>query len=174
MLSFTENIQTILKVVKDVSPKRVLDVGGGMGKYSILIREDSISSRAEAGDMSPETIIEIDCNEDTEYFINQKHHEGLYDKHYHTSVYDFKTPNDYDLILFIDTVEHWDKEETITLLKRFNGLKLISTPKNTVMYQEHYYGDSRHHCSQWSKEDFKDFEIVGDYSTDYSYILLIK
>ena len=37
--------------------------------------------------------------------------------------------NDYDLILFIDTVEHWDKEETKELFKKLNGKKLISTPK---------------------------------------------
>jgi len=171
MLSFTDNISTILKAVRDVNPKRVLDVGGGMGKYSVLIREDSISSRAERGDMSPTDIIEIDCNEDTEYFINQKHHDGLYNNHYHSSVFDFKTPNDYDLILFIDTVEHWNKEETIEMLKKFDGLKLISTPKQTVMYQEHFYGDSRHHITQWAKEDF---EIVSDYSTDNSHIFLIK
>ena len=174
MLSFIDNIPTILNAVKSVSPKRILDVGGGMGKYSILIREDSISSRAEGGDMSPEQIITIDCNEDTEYFINQKHHDGLYDKHYHSSVFDFKNPNDYDLVLFIDSVEHWNKEETIALLKKFNGIKLISTPKNTVMYDEHYYGDARHHCSQWTLEDFKEFELVGDYSNGNSYILLIK
>ncbi len=170
MLSYTQNIPTILRAIKESGAKRILDVGGGMGKYALLAREDNISSQAEAGDLSPKCSLTIDCCEDTKYFTEQKWHDGLYDNHYHSSVFDIKFPNNYDLILFIDTVEHWGLEETQSLLSKLNGRKLISTPKNTVMYTQEYYGDPRHHKTQWTADHFKGGK---DYSTPESYIFLI-
>jgi len=169
MLSYLDNIPTILKAVKDTGAKRILDVGGGMGKYAVLIREDNLSGRAEHGEIIPTNDLIIDCCEDTKYFTEMKSHDGLYDNHYHSSVFDMKFPNDYDLILFIDTVEHWDKEKTKELLSKLNGRKLISTPTNTVMYTEEYYGDPRHHCSQWNREDFDGI----NYSNNLSHIFVI-
>ena len=169
MLSYIENIPTILRIIKDSGARHILDVGGGMGKYAILIRENDLSSRAGQGEVVPVNDLVIDCCEDTKYFTGMKHHDGLYDHHFHKSVFKIPFKNDYDLILFIDTVEHWNKEETKELLGKLNGRKLISTPKNTVMYQEHFYGDERHHQSQWNTEDFKG----DDYSTNLSHIYLI-
>lgn len=169
MLSYIENIPTILDAVKKTGARRILDVGGGMGKYAILIRENDLSSRAEKGEIIPENDLIIDCCEDTKYFTEMKHHDGLYDNHYHKSVFEVPFENNYDLILFIDTVEHWDKEETKELLGKLNGKKLISTPKKTVMYQEHFYGDDRHHKSQWEAGDFNG----EDYSTVNSHIYII-
>jgi len=169
MLSYTENIPRILEAVKNSGARRILDVGGGMGKYAILIRENDISSRTKKGEIIPNNDLIIDCCEDTKYFIEMKHHEGLYDNHYHKSVFEIPFENNYDLILFIDTVEHWGKDETKELLYKLNGKKLISTPKNTVMYQEEFYGDPRHHQSQWNAEDFNGV----DYSTHLSHIYII-
>ena len=169
MLSYIENIESVLRAVKESGARRILDVGGGMGKYSLLIREDEVSSRAEMGDMSPVPQITIDCCEDTPYFTNKKHHETLYDNHFHQDVFDIPFENNYDLILFIDTVEHWDKEKTKELISRLNGKKLISTPRATVMYTQHFFGDPRHHISQWGDGDFSG----KNYSTSKSYIYLI-
>lgn len=168
MLSYLENIPTILDAVKKTGARKILDVGGGMGKYAILIRENDLSSRTEKGEIIPVNDLIIDCCEDTKYFTEMKHHDGLYDNHFHKSVFELPFKNDYDLILFIDTVEHWNKEETKELFKKLNGKKLISTPKNTVMYKEEFYGDPRHHQSQWNKEDFNG----KDFSTPLSYIYI--
>jgi 2-polyprenyl-3-methyl-5-hydroxy-6-metoxy-1,4-benzoquinol methylase len=169
MLSYIENIETILRAVKESGAKRILDVGGGMGKYALLIREDEVSSRAELGDMSPVPQIVIDCCEDTTYFTSKPHHHSLYDHHYHADVFTMPFPNDYDLILFIDTVEHWDKNKTKGLFEKLKGNKLISTPKGTVMYTQHFFGDERHHITQWGDADFNG----KNYSTQKSYIYLI-
>ncbi len=168
MLSFIENIPQILKAVRESGAKKILDVGGGMGKYALLIMEDEISSRAEAGDMSPIPDIIIDCCEDTEYFVNKKHHNSLYSKHIHQDVFSADI-NGYDLVLFIDTVEHWDKDKTKALLDSIKCKKLVSTPKNTVMYHQHFFGDPRHHISQWNADDFSG----KDYSTQFSHIFVI-
>ena len=168
MLSFTENITTILRAISESNAKSILDVGGGMGKYAILIRENDISSQAERGDMEPNRSIKINCCEDTEYFIKQEYHQYLYDSHTHISVFDKEEFTD-ELTIFIDTIEHWSKEKTLELFNKINGRILISTPKNTVMYTEHYYGDDRHHMTQWTQDDFVGWK---DYSTPQSYIFL--
>ena len=82
MLSFIENIPTILNAIKNTGARRILDVGGGMGKYAILIRENDLSSRAEKGEIIPVNDLVIDCCEDTKYFTEMKHHDGLYDNHF--------------------------------------------------------------------------------------------
>jgi 2-polyprenyl-3-methyl-5-hydroxy-6-metoxy-1,4-benzoquinol methylase len=66
----------------------------------------------------------------------------------------------YDLILLIDVVEHWTKEKALEMIERLlnHGAVLISTPKHTGMYKEHFYGDPRHHITQWIPEDFKEFK----------------
>lgn len=168
MLSYVENIGQILRAVRESGAKRILDVGGGMGKYALLIMEDEVSSRAEAGEMSPSPNITIDCCEDTEYFTNKPHHAGLYSKHYHQDVFTLDV-KDYDLVLFIDTIEHWEKDKTLKLLASIGAKKLVSTPKNTVMYTQHFFDDPRHHITQWEASDFKG----KDYSTDYSHIFII-
>jgi 2-polyprenyl-3-methyl-5-hydroxy-6-metoxy-1,4-benzoquinol methylase len=170
MLSFPENIPIIIDIVNDLKPKRILDVGGGMGKYALLIKENNLSKQAEAGDMSPNPSITIDCCEDNPYFYQQKFHLGLYDKHYHKSIFEMPTTNDYDLILFIDVVEHWEKDITKELLKKLKGKKLISTPKKVGMYEEHFYGDSRHHITQWNKDDFN---VLENRSNHLSHIFII-
>lgn len=172
MLSFPQNIKPILELIHEYSPQRILDIGGGMGKYALLIREQELSKKAEGGDMMPKSTIIIDCNEDNPFFTNQVMHDKLYDNHYHESAYNLKTPNNYDITLLIDVVEHWKKKETKELLSKINGLKLISTPKNTSMYDSHFYGDPRHHITQWSEKDFN--TIIEDISTDLSHIFLIK
>lgn len=170
MLSFIENIETILRAIKDSGAKRILDVGGGMGKYSLLIREYEVSSRAEMGEMSPVPQIEIDCCEDTKYFIDKHHHESLYDNHYHSSVFETSFGKEYDLAIFIDTVEHWDKQNTLDLFSKIPAKHiLVSTPKNTVMYTQHFFDDPRHHITQWNSEDFSGWK---DYSTPQSFIFL--
>jgi len=169
MLSYPENIHTILTAVFNSGAKKILDVGGGMGKFAILIREEDLSLQAQAGNMTPHPSIQIDCCEDTKFFTEQPYHDFIYDNHYHVDVFSLDFPMDYDLYLFIDTVEHWDKEKAKEMLSKLPGKKLISTPKNTTMYEEHFYGDSRHHISQWNEKDFNG----QDFSTDLSHIYII-
>ncbi len=157
MLSFRENIPIILKAVENINPKRVVDVGAGMGKYGLLIREQYLSAKAEKGELKPVDDIVIHAIEDTEYLLTDRLY-AIYDLVIDRDVFkcgDIFEENHYDLALLIDTIEHWGKEETLALLKRMNkqtGI-LISTPKKTVMYEEHFYGDPRHHQTQWEAAD---------------------
>ena len=175
MLSFKENIPRILEVVEKQNPKSVLDIGAGMGKYGIRIREQYLSAKAEKGELEPVDDIEIDAVEDTEYLLKRIAEANIYNKIYQKSIFTISNLRDYDLILLIDVVEHWDKHETRLILRDLveKGNVLVSTPKRVGMYKEHFYGDPRHHISQFTKEDFADFDIV-DCSTDLSHIFLLK
>lgn len=176
MVSHSENIPKILQAVDSISPKRVLDIGTGFGKFGLLVREWYLSKRAKI-EIIPTNDIVIDCCEITEYFINLPYHNSLYDHHFHQSFFELKNKLEdaqYDLILMIDVVEHYPKEEVKKWLREIidKNKILISTPKEVTMYTQHYYGDSNHHKSQWTKEDFNEFKNT-DYSTDFSHIFLL-
>lgn len=166
MLSFEENIPIILETVLSKNPMKVIDIGAGMGKYGLLVREQYLSSKARKGDLSPLDDITIDAIEDTEYFFEFRRGllEIVYDNVFKKSVFDsvnILEEKKYDMVLFIDTVEHWEKEKTLELLRKINQYSdiLISTPKRTGMYTKHYYGDPRHHITQWDESDFNEFNI---------------
>ena len=181
MLSFKENIPIILETVKNINPKKIVDVGAGMGKYGLLVREQYLSSKAGEGELSPKDDIIIDVIEDTEYFFEFRPGllEAIYDNVFKNSVFDsmdILLQNKYDLVLLIDVVEHWTKENTLKLLREINKYSdmLISTPKRTSMYTKHYYGDPRHHITQWSESDFKGFKFNVIPSKNSHIIHLIK
>jgi 2-polyprenyl-3-methyl-5-hydroxy-6-metoxy-1,4-benzoquinol methylase len=170
MTSFTENISTILDLVKKTNPKRILDVGSGFGKFGLLIREMHLSDMAEeTKNLLPQSEITIDCVEEAPFFQNLPYHKELYDNHWHCDF--FKIPlekiNSYDLLLLIDVVEHWEKEKAKEFLSKINAKMIISTPKKVLMFKEKYYL-ARNHVSQWGKEDFKG----EDFSSKKSYIFL--
>jgi len=169
MMSLSKNIENILNTVRTVNPAKILDVGTGFGKFSILIREMILSERAEKGDLLPKDDLIIDCVEEAKYFHNLPYHDKLYNNHFHKDVMDIPIDilNSYDLILLIDVVEHWDKEIAKEWLKKIKTRIIISTPKRVHMFKERYY-DARNHISQWDIDDFKGI----DYSTEKSYIFL--
>lgn len=167
MLSFKENIIPILSIVKNTGARKILDVGCAYGKYGLLIREQYLSDKTEV-EITPIDDIQIDAVEYTKYFYDRPALEYIYNKVIKGSVFDIEDFSEYDLILLIDIVEHYSKEEIKQLLDRIDCKVLISTPKRVVMYKEHYYGDAHPHICQWTAEDFKGI----DYSTDFSFIFI--
>jgi len=169
MLSFPENIPQILRAIYLLQPKTILDVGPGMGKYGLLIREQDISCKVEkaakeGGSLEPVNDLIIDCAEDTKYFLEGRLGNTLYSIYNRViaqsifDIGDILRDNKYDAILLIDTVEHWEKEKAIDLIRTMTKYSnvVVSTPKRTGMYQEHLYGDPRHHITQFQENDFTD------------------
>ena len=182
MLSFAENIPAILEVVLEVNPRKVLDVGAGFGKYGLLVREQYLSARTKQGDLCPKDDMIINAIEDNEYFLSNERIWKIYNKVYikpveHYSLLPFCMH--YDLTLLIDVIEHWtidQARERIALLSRHSDNILISTPKEVSMYTEPYYGDSRHHITQYSDTFPQSLEIINYTEIDnpLSWIWLIK
>jgi 2-polyprenyl-3-methyl-5-hydroxy-6-metoxy-1,4-benzoquinol methylase len=182
MTSFSENIKPILEAIVAANPKKILDIGSGFGKFGILAREAILSVRAESGDLTPTDNLEVDCVEMAKYFQNQPYHEKLYQNHYHMDArnIEWEEMPKFDLVLLIDVVEHWSKEEAVKIIKEikeFTGAKiLISTPREVAMYEKDYYGiDCPKHESQWTTSDFHaiNHHDIKDLSTIASYIFII-
>lgn len=173
MLSFRENIPIILKVIEEKNPKKILDVGAGMGKYGLLIREQYLSKKAETGEIEPIDDIIIDAVEDTKYFLTNRL-KTIYNRVFEEDIFNLKVDN-YDLILMVDTIEHWEREKTMDLLKALleKAPILISTPKRIGMYKQCFYGDKRHHITQYKESDFNEFKIEIT-NNPLSHIIYIK
>lgn len=176
MTSATENIKTILDIIEKENPKKILDVGTGFGKFSVLIREAILSGRAEREkDMLPMDDLIINCAEEAPYFYNKPCHQQLYNNHWHDDVMKMPTElvNDHDLVLIIDVLEHWEKELAKKWLSQITTKVLFSTPKRVHFFKEKYY-DARNHISQWTEEDFKEANNWEDHSSEKSFIFLTK
>lgn len=180
-MSFAENIPQILHVVNVVNPRIVLDVGAGFGKYGLLIREQYLSRKTERGDLSPTDDMHISAIEDNGYFLKPDRLWTIYNNvfikplgnEFHSS---FRMH--YDLVLLIDVIEHWTEMEAsirIKALLEHTDNILISTPKEVTMYKDHFYGDNRHHITQFNKDFLPSIGITYlDYSNHLSWIWLIK
>lgn len=176
MLSFPENIFPILEICYSIPYSSVLDIGCGHGKYGLLLREHYVVQKALAGNWpNPVDNCIIHALEPSEYFRNKPYVQAIYDKVYKDSFFDSNIAGDYDLILMIDVVEHHPIEKVKEWLRTVirTGKILISTPKNVDYYKEEFYGkDFPIHVSQWSAEDFKEFNGQC-FSTEWSHIYLI-
>jgi len=181
LASFPVNIVPILEIIVEQNPKRILDIGTAFGKFGLLAREAILSVRAEGENLRPEDDLTIDCVEMAKYFQKQPYHEVLYQNHYHVDArtIDWTKMPKYDTVLLIDVIEHWTKEEgmrVIVDIKKNTGAKIIiSTPRNTEMYEHPIYGkDCPTHKSQWLPMDFYKLKTFAeDKSTIASYIFVI-
>lgn len=162
MISFSENITQILKEVVIQNPSRILDVGFGFGKYGLLCREAIMSDRAEKKDLTPADDIYIMGLEMADYFFTLKWATAPYNEVKKIEKDEtITTSQKFDLALMIDVTEHHVEEESKRQIKNILEVSdkvLISTPKNTCMYREHYYGvDCPRHEMQWTQEMFESF-----------------
>jgi hypothetical protein len=174
MLSFPENIPTVLNAVRENAKHRILDAGPGFGKYGILIREQYLSLKAEAGEIIPADDLVIDCAEITDFFLNRPSLENIYNQVIRKDIWTW-TPEElgeYELIILSDFVEHWPKKIVLDWLAQCPTKVLISTPIKTYMFDEHFYGDSHTHITQWTLQDFSGFHFKN-YSNQMSYIIVI-
>lgn len=138
------------------TPKRILDVGCGYGKYSVLLREY----------LDPDPI--IDGVEAWEPYVDNHNLRNLYTKLYVSDVLDLpqETLDQYDLVMMGDVIEHIEKEPAIELLKRIRGWIIIATPF------DHFHTDeglppTEAHVSHWTEQDFKNTGRLNRYEVSY-------
>src|SRR5512143_3083288 len=101
--SFVANIPEIVVLAVDLRPrpKTILDVGVGAGTYGVLLREYLPRGR------------KIDGVEIWPKYLTWQW--GAYDHIYVGDVRDLDLPG-YDLILLIDILEHFERDESIALV----------------------------------------------------------
>lgn len=169
MLSFLENAPVIVNFAANQfvdGIESICDVGCGMGKYGLLIKERYLSMMAELY-ITPRWDKKLIAVEDNMWFWQNSAIDEIYDDSFWDDAFD--TLPDAEMYLFIDIAEHHSKEKFFELVNSLHGKTvLVSTPRNTVMYTEHYYGDARHHITQYLESDFSEWR--HNLSTDLSLI----
>jgi hypothetical protein len=154
--SHSEQINEIVRLIKLANPKSVLDIGVGFGTYGFLAREylDVWSISDEYGNWKTR----IDGIEVFEQYIT------VIQKSIYNNIYIGNATNilerinyNYDLILIIDVLEHFDYHEGHKLLEICSKIGrniLISVPKN-IGVQEIVYGNIYEtHKYKFNKKDF--------------------
>lgn len=158
--SYHGQISTILDIVLSQEPKIILDVGIGFGKYGVLLREMlDISNERYSKDKWEVIIDGIEGYKDYKNPI----YEYVYNKVYFGFVQEIikNLERDYDLILMIDVLEHFDKNEgekiISMLLKKCKNL-LLCTPA-IPSEQSYLDNDLEKHKSLWKISDFKKYKV---------------
>ncbi len=143
-------------MIISLRPNSVLDVGSGYGKFGVLCRE---YLELWDGRQKYEFKKRIDCVEVFKEYITPLH-KYIYNNIYNNNILDLITNLDYgyDLILLIDVLEHFEKEEGSNLLKTLvknnNGV-LISTPKNPSPQKDAFGNIHETHRSRWTNNDLR-------------------
>lgn len=158
--SFVDSVPSIIKTIIDLSPRKVIDIGPGWGKYGLMCRE---------------YLSELEALDAVEVLQGRKSLQNhIYDKVFTTDVR--LLPNDfwepYDLVLIVDVIEHMEKEEGQILLKNivncFTSV-LVSTPKE---FEEQHDPSNPYetHISHWGWDDFWYPGMMNYYRIDSSTI----
>jgi 2-polyprenyl-3-methyl-5-hydroxy-6-metoxy-1,4-benzoquinol methylase len=156
--SHTFQLNEIMELVILVDPKSILDIGCGNGKYGLLCYERL--NLWDTNNLNNKRVT-IDAIEGFKDYITPVH-EYIYNKIYINEVFEaFKNINKkYDLILLIDILEHFSREQgerlVIECLEASRNL-IISTPKNIGNQKEAFCNPLEVHRTQWGQEEFSQF-----------------
>lgn len=128
--SYYQAIPQLLEQIMAEQPRSILDVGVGFGKYGLLCRE--VLEVPFGRYHKEQWHVIMDGIEVYEGYRNPIH-EHVYNQVYYGNVRDLleRLPN-YDVILLIDVLEHFPKEEGIALLhhllRHTEKVLIVSTP----------------------------------------------
>ena len=164
--SFIDQTPVIIYLLQKLKPKKILDIGKGMGKYGFLLHEylgidntKKIDPSKTLKELSNIVVDAVEVDED----LMLPHLSQIYNKVYFGDI--LKIRDDlpqYDLILMIDIIEHINKEEAILALKSFlqkGSDIIIATPIN-FFNQDLYESEFEHHVSHWTIKDLNKLGFV--------------
>lgn len=149
----------IIELILFTNPSSILDIGVGFGKYGFLSREylELWNRRKEYGSWERK----IDGIEVYKEYLTPVH-EFIYDKIYIGNALDIlpELSINYDLILLIDVIEHFNHEDGVRLLeecKRHGKNIIVSTPKDIGIQEDIFSNPFEIHKFQWTKKHFNHF-----------------
>ncbi|SHH54867.1 glycosyltransferase [Virgibacillus chiguensis] len=159
--SWYQATPAIIDLVLLDQPASILDVGIGFGKYGVLLREalDIPYERYEKKDW----LVKIDGIEGFKPYQNPIH-QYVYNEMYYDEVYTAisKLQQNYDTVLLIDVLEHFEKAEGFKLLEDLleitNTSLIVSTPIIPAPQEEYLGNTLEKHKSRWTVVDFSEFD----------------
>ncbi|MCM3494627.1 glycosyltransferase [Paenibacillus sp. FSL M7-1455] len=158
--SYYQAIPQLLEQIMAEQPRSILDVGVGFGKYGLLCRE--VLEVPFGRYHKEQWHVIMDGIEVYEGYRNPIH-EHVYNQVYYGNVRDLleRLPN-YDVILLIDVLEHFPKEEGIALLhhllRHTEKVLIVSTPLYPSNQGEYLGNIHETHRSRWHLLDFRHLE----------------
>ncbi|MDQ2685271.1 MAG: class I SAM-dependent methyltransferase [Thermoproteota archaeon] len=169
------HISKIMEMIISVDPKSVLDMGSGFGKFGVLCRE---YLELWDGRQKYEFNRRIDCVEVFQKYISPLY-EYVYDNVYNNNILEVAPKLDikYDLILLIDVLEHFEKNDGVNLLKTLlanNECILVSTPKKPTAQKDAFDNVYETHRSVWSAEELSSLGNTAFIRDDISLITIIS
>lgn len=169
------HISKIMEMIISLNPKSVLDIGSGFGKFGVLCRE---YLELWDGRQKYEFKRRIDCVEVFQQYISPLH-QYIYDNVYNNDILDIAPKLDirYDMILLIDVLEHFEKDDGIKLLKTLltnNECILVSTPKNPSPQKDAFGNVYETHKSIWSSTELSSLGNIAFVRDDISWISIIS
>jgi predicted TPR repeat methyltransferase len=176
MPSSTPKLLTpICEEIVRIQPNKTLDIGVGLGKWGMLVREysEAYLNWRFTPDEWKCTVHGVEIHE---RYINDAHHV-FYNHIYVMDVYKFLHDNvtTYDLILMVDVIEHIEKEKALVIIEmlKARGKNVIISYCNS---NQGVVRDNRHekHVSKWSVEDFNPKKVLykgADWDSEIAAVL---
>jgi len=152
-------IATIMDFIISTNPSKLLDIGVGFGKYGFLSRE--YLELWDGRDEFDNWIRTIDGIEIHDKYITPVH-TFIYDNIYIGNALDVlpELNKDYDLILIIDVLEHFNYEDGLKLIYECTTRGknvLISVPNHMIRRVEAFGNRYEAHLFQWERSHFGRF-----------------
>jgi hypothetical protein len=164
------HISLVVQILMKVQPKSILDIGIGYGKYGMLAREYLDYAHFKKRE------ILIDGIEGFGEYI-QDGQRFYYDQIY---VGDARvllsTLAQYDMILLLDTLEHFTRDDGLQILKTCQSKAkyiLVATPRDLGVQGLVYGNEFECHRFQWRKKDLLPFGPVTFFNNPDTLIALI-
>ncbi len=151
----------VLNKVREMWPSTVLDIGVGFGKYGVLLRE-MLDIPFERYDKRS-WLLRLDGIEAFTEYRNPLH-EYAYNNMRYSPIEDcIDDLGVYDVILFIDILEHFPREQGFELLRKLlehtNKALIVSTPIDPSPQADYMGNAYETHRSRWTPIDFARFEM---------------
>ncbi len=152
-------INEIIQLITITNPKRIMDIGVGFGKYGYLSREYlELWDRRERYHEWNRRIDGIEVFKD---YITPIH-EYIYDTIHIGDAVDIlpQIKQEYDLILLIDVLEHFnhsDGEKLLQACEKRGRNMLIATPKEIGIQGPAFGNPHETHRFRWQKRHFNKY-----------------
>jgi len=173
--SRSDTIDVVCQVFLNLKPEedKILALGMGFGKYGVLAREYTDIWR---GNIDPKDWkMRIDGVEGFKPYTTLWQ-ELVYSNIYNAEILMFMKNNEikYDVILLIDVLEHFSKQDGIELLllmqEKCNKYFVVVTPINVMNQSAVNENNFERHISQWEQRELMEFGSI--YTNDRAFVLL--
>jgi hypothetical protein len=173
-------IPTVIHLLHQLTPKSILDVGVGFGKWGHLFREYTDIRQAEKNPSRYERKnwqVKIDGIEGHAAYVTEMHRYLYSEIHLGDAGELIKKLPRYDLIFMGDVIEHLEKKAGFQLLQdavaRANKAVIVTTPRYETGQADLCGNQLERHRSLWTLRDFRCFDRATVKMVDRGTLLVV-